>query len=154
GARKGAQRDLESYGINPAATRYAALDIGLRAQEAATKAAAMNQSDQMVDATGRALRTEAINVGRGYPGQIAGTYNTALQAGTGAVNSDLATTASGANTMGTPLGWAGVNQSALNSWGNVLNTSYGNQMAYNKAQNAEAEGWGQALGLVGGIAGG
>jgi len=150
-ARTNAQRDLESFGVNPGATRFAALDIGARAQEAATKAAAANQAGQMVDATGRALRSEAINVGRGYPGQIAGTYNTALQAGTGAVNTGLSTTASGANTMGTGVQWNGQANQALNTWGNTLNNGYQNEMAQFNANQKSSSGVGSALGAVAGI---
>lgn len=148
-ARNNAQRQLEDFGINPGATRYAALDIGLNAQRAAAEAGAGNQAAQMVDATGRALRSEAINVGRGYPGQIAGTYNTALQAGSGAVNSQLAQTASGANTMGTAPQYMGLGNQALNIWGNTLNNQFNNQMAAYKASQSSSSGLGSALGLIG-----
>lgn len=150
-ARANAQRQLEDFGINPGATRYAALDTAFNAQRAAAQAAAGNQAAQMVDATGRALRSEAINVGRGYPGQIAGTYNTALQAGTGAVNSTLAQTASGANTMGTAPQYMGLGNQALGVWGNTLNMGYQNQLAAWKANQASSTGIGSALGLVGSI---
>lgn len=146
-ARANAQRDLEAFGVDPSSTRFAALDIGARAQEAAAKAGAGNQASQMVDATGRALRSEAINVGRGYPGQIAGTYNTSLQAGTGAVNSGNSTTATGGQTMGTAPQYMGQSNAALNTWGNTLNMGYQNQLGqFNADQNASS-GWGSALGI-------
>ena len=150
-SRTAAQRDLEAYGINPGSTRFAALDIGARTMEAASKAAAASQASHMVDATGRALRSEAINIGRGYPGQIAGTYNTALQAGTGSVNSGLATTASGANTMGTAPQYAGIQGNALAGWGSTLNMGHQNAMAAWNANQQASSGWGSALGLIGGI---
>ena len=146
-ARQNAQRQLEDFGINPGSTRYAALDIGTRAQQAAAAAGAGNQASQMVDATGRALRSEAINVGRGYPGQVAGTYNTALQAGSGAVNSQLATTASGANTMGTATQYMGLGNQSLNTWANALNMGYQNQLSSWKANQSSSSGLGSALGL-------
>lgn len=150
-SRANAQRDLEAFGVNPASTRFAALDIGTRTQQAAAGAGAGNQASQMVDATGRALRSEAINVGRGYPGQIAGTYNTALAAGSGAVNSNLATTASGANTMGTAPQYMGIGQSALGVWGNTLNTGYQNQLAYTKGVNSMSSGLGALAGAAAGF---
>ena len=153
GARQAAQRELESFGINPSATRYAALDIGLRTQEAAAKAAAGNNAAQMVDATGRALRSEAINVGRGYPGQIAGTYDTALRSGSGAVNSNLATTASGANTMGTSPQYMALGNQAVGQWGNTVNAGYQNQLAAFNAQQNASSGIGSILGLAGGMIG-
>jgi hypothetical protein len=150
--RESSQRNLEAYGINPAATRYQALDVGIRAQEGAAKAAASAQAAERVDATGRALRSEAINVGRGYPGQIAGQYGTSQNAGNSGTNNTLATTASGANTMGTGTQWAGVGNQALNTWGNMLNTGYNNQMSSWKADQESSSGWGSLIGGVAGMA--
>lgn len=147
-ARNAATQNLEAFGVDPSSTRYAALDIGMRASEAAAKAAAANQAADMVDAQGRAIRSEAINVGRGYPGQIAGTYATALQGGNQAVNSQLAGTASGANTMGTGAQWQGLGNQALGVWGNTLNMGYNNQLnAYNAEQNSSS-GLGGLFGTV------
>lgn len=152
--RRGALQRLESFGVDPTSTRYAALDIGMRAAQGAAQAAAMNQAGQVVDATGRALRSEAINVGRGYPGQVAQTYGTALQAGNQAVNSGLATTASGANTMGTAAQWQGLGNQGLSVWGNTLNTGYQNQLGAFQAEQQASSGFGSALGLIGGLVGG
>jgi hypothetical protein len=146
-ARQSSMRQLESFGINPGATRYGALDIGMRAQEAATKAAAGNQASQTVDATGRALRSEAINVGRGYPGQIAGTYGISSNAGTGAVNSSLADTASGANTMGTGVQWGGVANNAYGGAAQTQNMGYTNALNQAKINNESSSGFGALAGL-------
>jgi hypothetical protein len=147
GQRQAAQQQLESFGVDPSSTRYAALDIGTRAAQAAAQAAAGNQASEMVDAQGRALRSEAINVGRGYPGQIATQYGTATAAGNSAVSNNLATTASGANTMGTPTQWQGLGNQALGVWGNTLNTGYQNQLAAYNANKSNSSGIGSALGL-------
>lgn len=146
-ARTNAAKDLEAFGVNPGATRFAALDVGARTQEAASKAAAMNTAGQQVDATGRALRENAINIGRGYPAQVAGETNSSLQAGAGAVNSTLATTASGSNTMGSPVNWTGQSNNSLNGAVSALNTGYQNNLStFNANQNASS-GIGSALGL-------
>jgi hypothetical protein len=150
-ARQSATQQLESFGINPASTRYAALDIGVRTQQAAAAAGAANQSDQQVDATGRALRSEAINVGRGYPGQIAGTYSTANQAGQGAVNSGLATTASGASTMGTPTQYGALGATNLQNTGNIMAQGYKDAFAANDWNSKQSSGWGTALGIAAGV---
>jgi hypothetical protein len=149
--RANALRQLEGYGIDPTSTRYAALDLGYRAQQAATAAAAGNQAGQQVDAMGRALRSEAINVGRGYPGQIAGQYGTSLAAGAQGVNSTLAQTASGANTMGTNAQYMGLGNQSLGTWGNTLNMGYQNQLAAYNAEQNSSSGWGSALGLAGSL---
>jgi hypothetical protein len=152
--RTAAAQQLESFGVDPSSTRFAALDLGTRVQQAAAQAGAANQANQMTEATGRALRSEAINVGRGYPGQVAGTYNTALASGQGAVNSTLQQTASGASTMGTGMQWQGAGNQALGVWGNTLNMGYQNQLDAWKAKNSQSSGIGSALGLIGGIASG
>lgn len=147
-ARKAATRNLESFGIDPSSTRYAALDLGARTSQAAATAAAGNQANAQVDAVSRALRSEAINVGKGYPGQVAATYGTALQGGNSAVNSGLATTASGANTMGTATQWQGLGNQSIGTWGNILNQSYSNQLDAWKANNSSSSGWGGVAGAV------
>lgn len=147
-ARRAATQNLEAFGVDPTSTRYAALDIGARTQQAAAAAAAGNQAIQQTEAMGRAMRSEAINVGRGYPGQIAGTYGTALQAGNAAVNSGLATTASGANTMGTTPQYMGLSNQAVGTWGNTVNQGYQNQLAAFNANNNQSSGWGGVAGAV------
>lgn len=151
-SRQRAMQNLQSFGVDPSSLRYAALDRGANVQQAAAEAAAGNQSRQQDEAIGRALRSEAINVGRGYPGQIAGTYGTALQSGNQGINSALATTASGAQSMGTGLGWNGAGNQALGTWGNALNTGYQNELsAWQAAQNSSS-GIGGLLGTGLGIA--
>lgn len=147
GARQAATRNLEAYGVDPSTTRYAALDRGSRVQEAAAKAGAGNQARLATEAMGRAMRSEAINVGRGYPGQIAGTYATALQSGNSAANSQLAGTASGASTMGTGTQWSQLGNQAIGNWGNTLNMSYNNQLAQFEANQNASSGLGGALGV-------
>lgn len=99
--RDNATQQLESYGIDPSSTRYAALDMGMRTTQAAATAAAANNSDLQVDAQGRAMRSDAINTGKGYPSSIAASYATANQSGAGAqagINSGNATSQGAAST--------------------------------------------------------
>ncbi len=151
-ARHNAMEQLESYGVDPTQTRAGALDVGVRAQEAAARASAGNQARARTEAMGMALRDNAINIGRGYPGQTAQALNTAIQSGNQAVNSGNATTANGANAMGTGVQWQGQSTGALNTWGNTLNMGYNNAIARTKANNESSSGIGSALGLIGGIA--
>lgn len=145
-ARRAAAQNLEAYGVDPTSTRYAALDMGSRIQQAAAQAGAANQGRTQAEMMGRAMRSEAINVGRGYPGQIAGTYGTALQSGNTAANAQLAGTASGASTMGTATQWQGLGTNALNTWGNTLNMGYQNQLAQYQANQQSSSGLGSLLG--------
>lgn len=151
GARRAALTNLESYGIDPSSTRFAALDLGTRIDQAAAQAGAANMQRGRTEDVGRALRTEAINVGRGYPGQIAGTYATAQQAGNAGANTQLAGTASGAATMGTGTQWNQQGIGALGTWGNTLNMGYENQMQQFNANQQASSGLGGLLGAGLGI---
>jgi len=144
--RMTALQNLEGYGVDPTSTRFAALDVGSRVAEAAAKAGAGNQARVQTEAIGRALQSEAVNVGRGYPGQVAGTYATALQSGNQAANTQLGGTASGASTMGTGTQWMGSGNQALNTWGNTLNMGYNNQLAAADFNSRQSSGIGGLLG--------
>jgi hypothetical protein len=154
-ARTSAQDRLESFGIDPSQVRAGALDVQARIAEATARAGASNvmreQKLMQEEATGNALRTEALNIGKGYPGQVAGAYQTALASGAGTTNATLAQTASGANTMGTGMQWQGLGNSALGTWGNTLNMGHQNAMAAYNANQKQSSGWGSALGMVAGM---
>lgn len=150
-ARQAAQNQLEGFGVDPSQVRFGALDLGTRVQEAAARAGAGNQARDTQEAVGRALRSEAINIGRGYPGQIAQQYGTALQSGNQAVNAQVATSANGANMMGTGMQWGGLQNQSLGVWGNALTNSYNAQMQAYNAKNSQSSGLGSALGLIGGV---
>jgi hypothetical protein len=145
-ARQAAARNLEAYGVDPSSTRFAALDLGSRVQQAAAQAGAANQTRMQTEAMGRALRSEAINVGRGYPGQVAGTYGTALQSGNSAVNSTLAGTSTGASTMGTAPQYMSTGNQAISTWGNTLNMGYNNALAAADFNSRQSSGIGALLG--------
>lgn len=160
--RDAARMQLESYGVDPTSTRAQALDIGFRAQKAAAQAAAANQAGQAVDSQGMALISNAVNVGRGYPGSISTSYNTGTNAGQAGVQAGLATTQSGGSTMGTAPQWFGAGTSALNGgtgalsagnqalgvWNSALNNDFNNRQA--AAQSSG--GFGSFLGAAAGFA--
>jgi hypothetical protein len=166
-ARNASQSALESYGIDPSQTRYAALDLGTRVQQAAAQATAGTQSRVQTEATGLALQGEAVNIGRGYPGQVAQSYAGATQAGTSGINAGLGTMSTGSNMMGNPASWFSGGSSALNSStgalagaGNMMNTGFQDNMAhtqYNNQQIAQnMQGIGRMIGgaISGGMSGG
>ena len=152
-ARNAATANLESYGVDPTSTRFAALDANSRIQEAAAKAGAGNNARTQTEAVGRALRSEAVNVGRGYPGQVAGTYGTAIQSANSGVNSALAGTASGASTMGTGTQWTSMGQQGLVNTSNIQNAGYTNELGRYNANQASSSGLGTLAGGVLGAAG-
>jgi len=151
--RANAAANLESFGVDPSSTRYAALDAGSRNAQAAAMAGAGNNARTQTEAMGRAMRSEAINVGRGYPGQIAGTYGTALQSGQSGSNTQLAGTASGASTMGTAPGYFAGANSSLGTWGNTLTQGYNAQLGQFNANQQSSSGLGSLLGAGAGLLG-
>ena len=149
-ARMAAAERLEGYGIDPSQTRAGALDTSMRMTQAAAQAGAANQSRVNTENIGRALRGEAINIGRGYPGQVAQAYGTALQAGTQAASTRLATTASGAQTMGTAPQYYGLANNSLNTWSNALTSGYNAQLAQYDREARQDQGAGSLFGMVAG----
>jgi hypothetical protein len=143
---------MESYGIDPSQTRASALDAGIRVQEAAAKAAAGTQSHLNTENTGRALRSEAINLGKGLPANIAGAYGTAMQAGQAGMGNALNLTNSGAGTMGTGLQWTGQQNNALGNWGNMVSKQYEGQMSAYNAKQQQSRSQGSAIGSLAGMA--
>lgn len=99
--RKNAERDLQAYGIDPSSGRYDELEQASQAQKGAAQAGAGQEAVRADQATGRALRSEAIQVGERYPGQIINSMNTAMQGFSGAENARLSNTNTAANAFGT-----------------------------------------------------
>lgn len=145
---------LESYGIDPSQTRYGALDLGTRISQAAATSAAGTQSRLNTQGTGLALQGEAINMGMGLQNNVAGSYATAMNAGSAGLNAANSTTTTGVNAMGTPGSYMGLASGANAGATSAMNTGYSNAMsgASFEAQQSEAA-WSGIGSLVGTIAG-
>lgn len=111
---------LESFGIDPSQTRYGALDLGTRVSQAATQASAGTQSRLNTEATSLALQGEAINIGKGYPGQIAQSWSGATQAGSAGISAGNQTASTFGNLMGTATQWGALSN---NSMGGALDAA-------------------------------
>ena len=165
-ARKNAAQRLESYGIDPGQTRAGALDTGVRLQEASAKAAASEGARIGAENKALALTGEAVNIGKGYPGNIAqanATASGAANAGGQAINtagmqganmgnsliaSRNAVSSSGGNLMGSPTQWgAGAGNSFAGS-ANTLTQGYNAQLGQLKADSANAAGIGSGIGSL------
>ncbi len=144
--RANAEQRLASYGIDPSQLRTGALDLQARTAQAAQMAAAGNAARQRVEDTGRALRAEAINIGRGMPSQVAQSYGQTLNAGTSAMGNVNAAVGQGANIMGTGQGWGQMGGNQLGQTMQGINNMYSGQLAGYEAS-------GGALGALGNIAG-
>jgi hypothetical protein len=173
-ARRASLDELESFGIDPAQTRYAALDLGARLNQAQAAAGAENQARINVEDKGRAMRAAVVDIGRGYPAQAAQAFGMGTgAAGAGAAAAGAAqgfgqtglgyaqagmngvlqagqlnnqTFATGSNATGNPAQWQGQGTQALGVWGNALTQGYQNQMAYYNAKKSQSSGIGGILG--------
>ena len=154
GQRRAATRNLEGFGIDPGAVRYAGLDANMRAMTGAAQAAAGTKASENVDNAARQLRAQAISVGQGYPGQIAQAYQTGTNAGNSAMQGINNLTGMAANTLGTPVQYGSLASNYMSNANQALgamNQAYG---GYYNQQNAGGGGggWGSMLGLLGGAA--
>lgn len=147
---------MQSFGIQPGM----GLDVeaGLKADYAAREAAAANMARKGVEDTGRALRAEAINIGRGMPSQVAASYGQALNAGNAAVGNMNNSVQTGAGTMGTGLQWGAYGLNATGQGANIRNSQFQNELASFESQGSPWElaamGIGAAAGAGGYNAGG
>jgi hypothetical protein len=144
--RRNAEANLASYGVDPTTLKAGALDIGMRTAQGAMQAQAATAATQRVDDMGRALRADAINIGRGMPSQAAASYGQSLAGGQAALGGALNTTGTGARTSGMGYGnqaLAGVGQAA-----NTTSQGYQNQLAGWTAQ--QESGIGAQLGSLAG----
>lgn len=148
--RRNALQRLESYGVDPSQTRNAALDLGARVQQAAAAAGAANASDRATEQTGRALRAEALNIGKGYPSNVAGSYGQSLAAGNSMVGNANQTTAASSGALQGANSYLGTSIQGFGQAGNTMTQGFNNQMAQHNSDQQAITG---ALGAVGGIAG-
>jgi hypothetical protein len=148
--RRNALQRLEGYGVDPSQTRNAALDIGVRTQQAAAQAGAATNATRNVENTGRALRAEAINIGKGMPSQVAASYGQSLAAGNSGVGNANATTGAGANALTSGNGAMGQALQGYGQSANIQSQGFQNQMsAYSAQQQANSS----AMSGIGSIAG-
>lgn len=149
--RKGALASLESYGVDPSQTRFGALDLGTRVQQAAATAAAGTASRLQTEATGLSLMGEAINIGKGYPGQVAQAYAGATQAGTAGIATQINANNSGGALMGTGTQWGSLANGSRAGATSALNTGYQNALSSAQFNNQTSQNsFNQIGGLIGG----
>lgn len=153
-ARQAALDNLEQFGVDPSQTRHQAMDRSSRLLQGVATANAANIGRTEAENIGRALREQAINVGRGVGSSSLAQLQAGAGAGNQAINTGLATTASGAQTLGTPMDWSQIGNQALSTAGNLQNTQFGNEMDRFKAEQEASSGWGGLVGNVLGFASG
>ena len=160
-----AKRQLQSVGVDPSSGRFAGLDAGLAAARAKSAAAAGTQSDRTTEQLGQQYLEQAIQTGAVLPGQAVNEAGLGVGAGNAAVNTGLATTASGAATMGTPLQWNQQGNQMFANWptwasaqtnaGLTQNRDTASEnLAQEKLNQSSSSGIGALLGAGAGLLGG
>ena len=124
-ARAGSERRMAAMGVSPESGRFAGEDRRAQTSEALAAAGAGNMARRQVEETGRALRMNAVNLGRGFAVNPA----TSMGLSNGAMSS----------------GFSGAMQGQA-QMGSLLNTQYQQQMQGWQARQSALGGIGQALG--------
>jgi hypothetical protein len=141
-ARTAAQQQLESYGVDPTSTRFASLDLGTRVQQAAAAAGAGTKAIQDVENTGLQLKSNAVNVGRGYQSNINQTTGVGTDAGSSGVGGMTSFFNTSSNAMTAPVGWFNAGNSAQSNAINAWNNAYRNPVY---AQQVKQQGQSQMM---------
>lgn len=149
--RRNALQRLESYGVDPSQTRNSALDIGVRTAQAAAQAGAATGARNRIEDTGRALRSDAVNMGRGALSNVASSYGQSVAAGQAGVGGANQTTGTSASAMQGGLGFSGQALQGYNQSANIQNSGYQNQMQSYNAQQQQTAGMMQGVGSIAGM---
>jgi len=150
--RRNALQRLEGFGIDPSQTRNAALDIGMRTTQAAASAGAQTNATRIAEDKARAMRADAINIGRGMPSQVAQSYGQAAAAGSQGVGGANSTLGASSGAMGNPTSWAGLGQSGAQGAANITNSGFQNQMSVANLQQQQNAALMSGLGSAAGMA--
>lgn len=155
-ARTTAQSSLESFGIDPSQTRFGALDLGSRVQQAAATASAGTNSRLQTEATGLGLKSQAINIGSGLPAQVSGSYSGATSSGASGIGATTSLNSTFGNLMGTPTQYDALANQSNAGAASALNLGYSNQLAgqqmVNQAAGNTMSGVGSLVGAAAGVA--
>lgn len=146
-ARRNSLQRLESYGIDPSMTRNGALDLNARIEQAKAGAGAANAADQRVENTGRALRADVVNLGKGLPSQVASSYNQSVAAGQSGVGGANATTNTSTSAMGLSNQTMGGALAGFGQSAGIQTQGFNNQMNQFGANQNSLSGVGGILGL-------
>ena len=145
--RANRMRELEGFGIDPSQTRAQALDVGMRTAQAGQAAWAGNQARRETEDRGRAMREQAINLGRGTLNE--GTQATQMggQMGAGALGAATGVAQAGQDLTGAAAGHYGAAMAGHQGSAGILDAHYQNQLRRHEASG----GLGAALGGLAGM---
>lgn len=145
--RNAAMTQLEGFGIDPSATRYAALDIGTRAQQGAAAAAAGTNAIQQTKLQGMGLEAGAVGMGQGNATGAIAASNAATGAGSGGAGATVGGMNAATTGMTAPTAWYNSGAQNMGVYSNAVGS-------FNLAQNQAAQIQAQEMQGIGSIFGG
>lgn len=156
-----AKEQLQAYGVNPDAPRYAGLYVGQNALSGAAQAGAGTTAAQNLRLQQMGLEQNALNVGSGIGNSSAQLTNAgtgAGQAGAGAGSGAAATGQSnlstGSQAMTAPTAWYNSGANNMGVYTNAVGQYNNSQAQFAQANAQESAGFGAlAGGLVGDVIG-
>jgi hypothetical protein len=134
--RKNALQNLESYGVDPSQTRYAAIDRAARLSEAANIAQAGTNAASQAENTGRALRADVIGLGQGTLDRARGTTQDAANIGNSAVGNALNAAQTSIQGRMSAVPYMGLSLEGYGTETNILNADFANRMNKFEAKRA------------------
>lgn len=153
-AQAARERQLTGMGVNPNSGRYAGVAAAGDQATALASAGAQNNARTTLRNQAVALKSDAINLGKGLPSQAAQSIGLGVNTGNSVVGNNIQSNASW--TTGTDILKSGYT-TAMQGYGqqaNILNNLYQNQLAgWGKQQDADAKNIGGIMGGIGSLAG-
>jgi hypothetical protein len=135
-----AERNLASMGVNASDGGFASANAELANQTSLNTAGSMNNARDRVQTVGRALRTDAIGVGRGVVGSQGTQAGLTLTAGTAGLGAATIPTALTSQSTGMVSGAAGQASSGLLGAANIYQNSSNAQTKANSDSNGATAG--------------
>lgn len=154
--RRTNNRQMAAMGVNPMSGRFAGQTRATNMQTALGSAGAQNNVRNQARMQAMDMRANAINMGKGLPGQALSSSGLGLSAGSSGVNTTLAGQGSwSANNSIMNQGFSGA-QAGYANQANILNAQYGNQLnawsQQNQASAANSAGMASGIGSIAGMA--
>lgn len=142
-ARQFQTRNMQRMGVNPASGKMLALQGQMGLSEAAAKAGAANTARDKVETVGRAMKLDAINIGRNNASAQSTSAGLALNAGQGATSAAVTPVNVAQGGVGMVQQGLGTSLSGMSGAANIYSNSSQQQW---QASQAAADGVGALLG--------
>ena len=150
--KESSQQQLEGYGVNPGATRFASLSAAMGVQGGAAEAGAGTQAAMATKMQGMQLVGGAVNTGRGFPNAVASLSGASTQAGAAGSQGITSGMTAGSNMMTAPATYYNAGANNMSVYTGAVNGYNQTQAQFAMANATEMGGFGSAIGGLAGMA--